>query len=100
MAAHGEFHGCVSGPAAHYAVRPLGARSPGWRLGLFSLAWGWSLAWAQPAASAPPSAAAPLAIENSSMDALLFYQLLFGELELGAGRAGYAFGVILDAARN
>ncbi len=88
----------MSGLAARYAVRPVGARSPGWRLGLLSLAWSCSLAWAQPAAPSPP--AAPPAIENSSMDALLFYQLLFGELELGAGRAGNAFGVILDAARS
>ncbi len=39
-------------------------------------------------------------VVNSSLDTLLFYQLLIGELELNAGRAGNAFGVILDAARR
>jgi tetratricopeptide (TPR) repeat protein len=42
--------------------------------------------------------AAPLA--SSPLDTLLFYQLLIGELELNAGRAGNAFGVLLDAARR
>ena len=37
---------------------------------------------------------------NSALDSLLFYQLLIGELELNAGRAGNAFGVVLDAARR
>ncbi len=43
---------------------------------------------------------APAMLANSSLDTLLFYQLLIGELELNAGRAGNAFGVILDAARR
>lgn len=37
---------------------------------------------------------------NSPLDAPLFYQLLIGELELSAGRAGSAFEVMLDAARR
>ncbi len=37
---------------------------------------------------------------NSALDAPLFYQLLIGELELAAGRAGNAYEVILDAARR
>ena len=37
---------------------------------------------------------------NSALDSLLFYQLLIGELELNAGRAGNAYGVVLDAARR
>ncbi len=39
-------------------------------------------------------------VANSSLDAALFHQLLIGELELAAGRAGNAFEVILDAARR
>lgn len=38
--------------------------------------------------------------QNSVMDAPLFYQLLIGEMELSAGRAGNAFEVILDAAQR
>ena len=64
-----------------------------------------SAAAAQPAAPleptspiSPTSPAAPIA--NSTLDALLFYQLLIGELELSEGRAGNGFGVLLDAARR
>ena len=39
-------------------------------------------------------------VENSSLDAPLFHQLLIGELEMAAGRAGNAYEVILDAARR
>ena len=60
---------------------------------------------ASPGAATKPGVAsgaggAPAALANSSLDTLLFYQLLIGELELNAGRAGNAFGVILDAARR
>lgn len=56
---------------------------------------------ASPVAPAPASADAPAPVPpNSSLDALLFYQLLIGELELKAGRAGNAFEVILDAAKR
>jgi predicted Zn-dependent protease len=44
-------------------------------------------------APAPP-------VNNSAMDAPLFYQLLIGELELNSGQAGVAFQVLLDAARR
>jgi tetratricopeptide (TPR) repeat protein len=37
---------------------------------------------------------------TSSLDAPLFYQLLIGEMELSAGRAGNAYEVILDAAKR
>jgi tetratricopeptide (TPR) repeat protein len=40
------------------------------------------------------------AAQNSVMDAPLFYQLLIGEMELSAGRAGNAYEVILDAAKR
>ncbi|MDT7837298.1 tetratricopeptide repeat protein [Aquabacterium sp. OR-4] len=44
--------------------------------------------------------AAPAAVENSALDAPLFYQLLIGEMELRAGRAGSAYEIVLDAARR
>jgi tetratricopeptide (TPR) repeat protein len=50
--------------------------------------------------AAGDSASADAQVANSSLDTLLFYQVLIGELELNAGRAGNAFGVILDAARR
>ena len=54
---------------------------------------------ATPAPFVVPITPAPPVL-NSSLDSLLFYQLLIGELELNAGRAGNAYGVILDAARR
>lgn len=45
-----------------------------------------------------PSDAA--AVQNSGLDAPLFYQLLIGELELQAGQPGTAFQVMLEAARR
>jgi tetratricopeptide (TPR) repeat protein len=51
-------------------------------------------------AAAPAADTAASAPQNSSLDALLFYQLLIGELELRAGNAGNAFEVMLDAARR
>jgi tetratricopeptide (TPR) repeat protein len=39
-------------------------------------------------------------VANSSIDALLFYQLLLGELEVGGGQPGVAYEVMLDAARR
>ncbi len=39
-------------------------------------------------------------VENSSLDAPMFYQLLVGELELSSGEAGTAYQVMLDAARK
>ena len=53
-------------------------------------------AHAQPAA--PDTAAAK--VENSRLDAPLFYQLLIGEIEQSAGEPGEAYQVILDAARR
>ena len=51
------------------------------------------------AAPAQP-AAAPAKVENSELDAQLFYQLLIGEIELRSGEAGTAYQVMLDAARR
>jgi hypothetical protein len=47
-------------------------------------------------------AAAPVAdkVENSSLDAPLFYQLLLGEIELRDGQAGTAYQLMLDAAKR
>ncbi|MEO8060186.1 MAG: hypothetical protein ABI671_17870, partial [Burkholderiales bacterium] len=39
-------------------------------------------------------------VDNSAIDAPLFYQLLIGEIQLREGEAGAAFQVILDAARR
>ena len=81
---------------------------PCFRPTLLLIAWASSVAIAQtvtPGAPASPPvvlleapAAAP--VLNSALDSLLFYQLLIGELELNAGRAGNAYGVVLDAARR
>lgn len=60
------------------------------------------VAWAQPAAPAttPAAEAQAPAPDNSSLDAPLFYQLLIGEMEFRAGRAGSAYEIVLDAARR
>ena len=39
-------------------------------------------------------------VDNSAIDAPLFYQLLIGEMELRGGAPGTAFEVVLDAARK
>ena len=52
-------------------------------------------AWAQPAAlkaEAPP--------EKSALDAVLFYQILLGELNTQQGSPGSGFSIMLDAARK
>ena len=54
--------------------------------------------WAGPAQAQSP--AAEPAVQNSALDAPMFYQLLIGELELRTGEPGNAFEVILDAARR
>ena len=54
--------------------------------------------WAGPAQAQSP-AAEPV-VQNSALDAPMFYQLLIGELELRTGEPGNAFEVILDAARR
>ncbi len=56
-----------------------------------------AVAFAQAASAAT---VAPGKVENSSLDAQLFYQLLIGEIELRSGEAGNAFEVLLDAARR
>ena len=85
----------------------MAARSPSFRAtrmaaalalaGLLCSAPAWAQAEAAPAADAK-AAAEPF--ENSRIDAQLFYQLLISEMELGAGEAGTAYEVMLDAARK
>ena len=62
-------------------------------------------AWASdPLAQAAPDAAAQDARQpagpSSTMDALLFYQLLIAEMELGSGRPRVAIEVLVDAGRR
>ena len=49
------------------------------------------------AVAAEPAAAA---VENSNLDAPLFYQLLLSEIELRDGQAGTAYQLMLDAAKR
>ena len=53
-------------------------------------------------AAAPAVAAEPAVpkVENSALDAPLFYQLLLSEMELRSGEAGTAYQLMLDAARR
>jgi tetratricopeptide (TPR) repeat protein len=56
---------------------------------------------ARPGAPASAASAAPTSkVENSDLDARLFYQLLIGEIQLREGEAGTAYQVMLDAARR
>ena len=55
---------------------------------------------AQTTVAAAASAAEAAEPENSRIDAPLFYQLLIGEIEFSAGRAGNGYEVMLDAARR
>jgi tetratricopeptide (TPR) repeat protein len=63
-------------------------------------------AWAQPAPSAAPPTAPPDSpvatspAQKSALDAVLFYQLLLGELNVRSGSPGSGFSLILDAARK
>jgi tetratricopeptide (TPR) repeat protein len=53
---------------------------------------------AEPAAASAVDPASK--VQNSSLDAPLFYQLLLGEIELREGQAGTAYQLMLDAARR
>jgi tetratricopeptide (TPR) repeat protein len=62
-----------------------------------------SLGAAQPAPTRPAGdapAQVGAAVQNSALDAQLFYQLLAAELEWRQGRAAVAFEVVLEAARR
>lgn len=60
------------------------------------------LACALNAAAQAPAADAPSteAPQPSALDAQLFYQLLLGELQVGAGEPGAGYSLLLDAARR
>ena len=98
----------MTGKVARPSWPVLGARISPIRAAALAAALCCGVVTAQPAspgATTKPGVAsgalgAPATLANSSLDTLLFYQLLIGELELNAGRAGNAFGVILDAARR
>jgi tetratricopeptide (TPR) repeat protein len=51
-------------------------------------------------AQAPQPGGESSGVDNSNLDAPLFYQLLIGEIELNRGDAGTGFQVLLDAARK
>ena len=95
------------GPSSHPQARRASPIRAAALAALIAWGGGSTQTWAQavkPVAPSLPSAAAVLPPNpsgaNSTLDSLLFYQLLIGELELSAGRAGNAYGVILDAARR
>jgi tetratricopeptide (TPR) repeat protein len=50
--------------------------------------------------AAPGAAGEVNKVENSNLDAPLFYQLLLGEIELRDGQSGTAYQLMLDAARR
>jgi tetratricopeptide (TPR) repeat protein len=59
--------------------------------------------WISPlsaSAQTPPAAEAATPVQNSALDAPMFYQLLIGELEAQSGRLGNAHEVMLDGARR
>lgn len=81
------------------AARPLRSIRARWRgVALACLAVLPAAAWSQAATPAQPAASAP--VQNSPLDAQLFYQLLIGEIQLRNGDAGTAYQVMLDAARR
>ena len=53
-----------------------------------------ALVWATTGVCAQPP------VQNSNLNAVLFYQLLMGELNVRAGEPGSGFAIILDAARK
>ena len=90
-----------------FAARPRGLRLPSMRAATLAAALACAAVVAQTPPAATPAAsdlatdAAPVVpIQSSALDAPLFYQLLIGEIELSAGRAGNAYEVMLDAARR
>jgi len=52
------------------------------------------LVWATTGVCAEPP------VQNSNLNAVLFYQLLLGELNVQAGEPGSGFAILLDAARK
>ncbi|MBP7132087.1 MAG: tetratricopeptide repeat protein [Aquabacterium sp.] len=80
---------------------------PALKASLVSLALLCSSAWATPDKVAPrkvtpttPTLAVKPPINNSNMDAPLFYQVLIAEIQANAGDAGSAYQLYLEAARR
>jgi tetratricopeptide (TPR) repeat protein len=65
-----------------------------------ALAMASSLSGLSPAVSAQTEVAAVAEVNNSGLDAQLFYQLLIGEIEVRSDEPGTAYQVLLDAARK
>ena len=82
--------------------RTGGATAPSAKLAVAAAALLATLCFAHSASAQQPPApqTAPSKVTNSRLDAPLFYQLLIGEIELGAGQPGEAYQMILDAARR
>ena len=87
-------------PASFPRSRAVRSATAGLGAG-FMLAFAGTCVHAQPAA-APSTRAGEqqTAVDNSALDAQLFYQLLVGEIELRGGAPGAAFEIVLDAARK
>ena len=85
-----------------FAARNCGKRPARFGAAALAAAIALSSAWAEQAAASTPAPAPSQVVvpDSSSLDALLFYQLLIAELELKAGRAGNAYQVMLDAAKR
>ncbi len=75
-----------------FRLRSIPARVSGIVLALLALTAG------SEAVAAPPPAGSE--VENSNLDAPLFYELLLGEIQLRSGDAGSAYQLLLDAARR
>ncbi len=88
-------------PAIFPRSRAARAATAGFGAGLL-LALAATTAHSQPAAPATAMAATgqPTEVDNSALDAQLFYQLLVGEIELRGGSPGAGFEIVLDAARK
>ena len=75
-----------------FRIASASRRMPVFALALVALSIG-----AAPAVAAEPPSPK---VENSALDAPLFYQLLLSEIELRNGQAGTAYQLMLDAARR
>ncbi len=60
----------------------------------------WAATAQTPAAVTPTTDKAAEPVVNSNLNAPLFYQLLLGEMQVGAGEPGAGYSLILDAARK
>ncbi len=82
------------------SIRDAGTRAPALRLAALATALFCGGQAVAATLAEDRAAAAKTTIENSRLDAPLFYELLIGELELGTGDLGTAFQVLLDASKR